>query len=208
MNDHSTRERILESASRMFSDKGFRDTTIADICADAKANIAAVNYHFGNKDRLYEAVWQHAHDLTQAAYPVPELDTSAPGMWLRAFVRCRVLAILDEGPSGWFSKIVGREMTHPTPLLSELRGKFLRPGKQQLETAVRLMLGPSATPLHIHCGMMNVLSLYAFLNTRRRVGGVLCRQKFDNAQTEQVVAQVAEFALAGLHGARQWVEGL
>ena len=51
-----TRDRILESACRAFAERGFRETTISDICRAAQANIAAVNYYFGSKEKLYEAV--------------------------------------------------------------------------------------------------------------------------------------------------------
>ena len=45
-----TRGRLLDAAGAIFADKGFRDATTAEICRRAKANIAAVNYHFGSKD--------------------------------------------------------------------------------------------------------------------------------------------------------------
>jgi AcrR family transcriptional regulator len=60
----STRERVLEAACQIFADKGFHNTTVADICEKAEANIAAVNYHFGDKESLYDAVWHHAFEIT------------------------------------------------------------------------------------------------------------------------------------------------
>ena len=48
-----TRQRLLEPASEVFAQKGFRDATIAEICREAGANVAAVNYHFGSKGELY-----------------------------------------------------------------------------------------------------------------------------------------------------------
>ncbi len=207
MGETCTRERILRCACRLFAEKGFRDTTVAEICAEAKANIAAVNYHFGAKDRLYRAVWQHTHALTDSAYPVPELDVELPEIWLRALIRSRVLAILDEGPNGWFLKLVAHEMPHPSPIFGELRDAYLRPGRQKLETAIAALLGANATARHVQCGMANVLSLYAFLNARRRVGGgALCRRGLAGNQAEPIAAQVAEFALAGLRGVRAWME--
>ncbi len=48
-----TQERILRAAERLFSEKGFDSTSIRDITAAADCNVAAVNYHFGGKDKLY-----------------------------------------------------------------------------------------------------------------------------------------------------------
>ena len=47
---------IVEAAMEVFAEKGFHNTTIRDICEQAGANIAAVNYHFQTKEQLYAAV--------------------------------------------------------------------------------------------------------------------------------------------------------
>ena len=71
----STKDRLIEAACAVFAEKGFRDATVADICERAGANIAAVNYHFGDKEKLYDAVWHHAYALAAEAYPI---DGSLP----------------------------------------------------------------------------------------------------------------------------------
>ena len=45
-------------AARLFADRGFAPVTVRDICRRARANVAAVNYHFGGKHGLYTAVMQ------------------------------------------------------------------------------------------------------------------------------------------------------
>src|ERR1700716_4702897 len=49
--DH-TRAAILNSAERLYADRGFGDVTLRDLVAAADVNLAAVNYHFGSKDEL------------------------------------------------------------------------------------------------------------------------------------------------------------
>ena len=51
----ATRKRLLAAAGRVFKEKGYRGATIADICRLAQTNIAAVNYHFSDKETLYLA---------------------------------------------------------------------------------------------------------------------------------------------------------
>jgi len=53
----TTKERLLDSAERLFADRGIAGTSLRDITAQAEANLAAVNYHFGGKDGLLEAVF-------------------------------------------------------------------------------------------------------------------------------------------------------
>lgn len=51
-----TRQRILEAALDLFGERGLGGTTVRDIAARAKVNVAAISYHFGGKDELYRAV--------------------------------------------------------------------------------------------------------------------------------------------------------
>src|SRR5450631_681854 len=54
-----TRDKLLDVAGRIFADRGYRSATIREISVAAGANVAAVNYHFGDKLALYtEAVHQ------------------------------------------------------------------------------------------------------------------------------------------------------
>jgi len=53
-----TRERLLDAAERLFCQKGFEATSIRDLTALAGCNIAAVNYHFGDKKRLYAEMFR------------------------------------------------------------------------------------------------------------------------------------------------------
>jgi AcrR family transcriptional regulator len=52
----ATRAALIEAASPMFADHGFEATRIRDIADKARANVAAINYHFGSKMGLYQAV--------------------------------------------------------------------------------------------------------------------------------------------------------
>src|SRR5437763_14145047 len=52
----ATRERILDAAEALFMEHGFEATSMRAITAAAAVNLAAVNYHFGSKEELFEAV--------------------------------------------------------------------------------------------------------------------------------------------------------
>jgi len=51
-----TRERLLAAAERHFSQYGFAGASLRQVTADARANLAAVSYHFGSKEDLFVAV--------------------------------------------------------------------------------------------------------------------------------------------------------
>src|SRR5690554_5571756 len=51
-----TCERILRAAEKLFSEKGFEATSLREITQLAEVNLASVNYHFGSKKGLIQAV--------------------------------------------------------------------------------------------------------------------------------------------------------
>lgn len=76
-----TRARILEAAERLFASKGHEKTSLREITAEAGVNLAAVNYHFGSKEGLIQAVHQQQLDsLNQERLAALELlETQAAG---------------------------------------------------------------------------------------------------------------------------------
>ena len=58
----STKERILNTTEQIISEKGFSSISLRTISSDAKTNLAAVNYHFGNKENLIEMMLERRLD--------------------------------------------------------------------------------------------------------------------------------------------------
>ncbi|VAW37149.1 Predicted transcriptional regulator for fatty acid degradation FadQ, TetR family [hydrothermal vent metagenome] len=58
----STKERILNTTEKIISEKGFSGISLRIISTNAKTNLAAVNYHFGNKEKLIEMMLQRRLD--------------------------------------------------------------------------------------------------------------------------------------------------
>src|SRR5213595_1121734 len=52
----ATKDRILDAAESLFMEHGFEATSLRSITAAADVNLAAVNYHFGSKEELFQAV--------------------------------------------------------------------------------------------------------------------------------------------------------
>ena len=50
------KQTIIEAAMELFADKGFEGTSIRELAAKAGVNIAMVNYYFGSKEKLFEAM--------------------------------------------------------------------------------------------------------------------------------------------------------
>src|SRR6202049_2648622 len=83
-----TREKLVEVAGRVFADRGYQAATVREICVRAGANVAAVNYHFGDKLGLYAEVLQESVRAAQVEAIQNALDQNAPPEdILRAVIR-------------------------------------------------------------------------------------------------------------------------
>jgi AcrR family transcriptional regulator len=133
-----TRQQLLEAAGEVFAEAGYRSATVREICRRAGANIAAVNYHFGDKERLYSEVLRYSHGKTLEKYP-PLLGLAVdapPEKKLRAFVLSLLLRIFDTGPTSWHGRLMAREMIEPSAALDSLVEERIRPMAVQLSQIV------------------------------------------------------------------------
>ena len=126
--DAETRERVLQAAQRLFGERGLRHVTVREICAAAEANVAAVNYHFGDKLGLYREVLQTAIDGMRgtneeaqragAGRPPEEQLRLYVGIFLRRLLRPENAAV---------HRLIQREINDPTPALDVLVEQGVRP---------------------------------------------------------------------------------
>jgi len=113
--DQETRERLLAAAERLFADRGFKRVTVREICRVAKANVAAVNYHFGDKLGLYRKVLQSAINRMRATNDAAReagRGQSAEEQ-LRRYIVIFVHRFLATGNDA-VHRIITREMHDPT----------------------------------------------------------------------------------------------
>ena len=120
-----TRRRLLDAAAEVFAEKGFASTTVREICQRAEANIAAVNYHFGDKQKLYAAVFADLHP--KAEFSPEHIVGLSPEERLRMFIRFFFKHILDPGRPSCHGRLMAREMTEPTGMLEAFIQTVVRP---------------------------------------------------------------------------------
>ena len=99
----ATKERLLNAAGEIFAEKGFHATSVREICEKAGANLASVNYHFGSKENLYEAVVHRTFDSAMEKYPpnLAEENHHSPQERLFGFVHRFLLRLLDRDRPDW-----------------------------------------------------------------------------------------------------------
>ena len=121
------RQRLLLAAEALFARKGYDGATVREICDRAGMNVAAINYHFGDKERLYIAAVRHAHACGVAdAGPPPVLAGLTPAERLRAFVAA-MLKNMDSPARPESMQLLMRELSLPSPATVSVVEDFIRP---------------------------------------------------------------------------------
>ncbi len=136
-----TKERLIDIAGNIFGREGFKATTIRKIAEAAEANIAAVNYHFRDKEGLYRAVLEDIFSKGFQRFPsVPLPGTSAdPEKRLYVFIQamfCRFLSREGWGGLSGRGKLIAREFLDPTPAFEDIVETYIRPQKNILAAIV------------------------------------------------------------------------
>src|SRR6185436_14635514 len=123
-----TRTRLIDAAGEMFAELGFHHTTVRQISKRAGANIAAVNYHFGDKTGLYTEVVRQSMraarlDAVRAAFeqnlPLEEI--------LRAVIKTRLESLRSLDLGDWHFRIFAHELAKPTPAINVVVNEAIRP---------------------------------------------------------------------------------
>ncbi|MEQ1622427.1 MAG: CerR family C-terminal domain-containing protein [Methylococcales bacterium] len=199
-----TRLRLLTAACRIFADKGFQIATIAEICEQANANIASVNYYFGDKETLYLESWRFAFNRELAQYPPDgELIPGASAeQRLASRIKSMVYRVADD--NSYSFAILHREMANPTRLLVDILEKEINPQRLQMFRLIKECLGQAASDQQIqycHASIMGqcfqLLRLKHMRNTRPNR-----TPPSDLSDTKAYAEHVAQFSLAGLQAIR------
>jgi TetR/AcrR family transcriptional regulator, regulator of cefoperazone and chloramphenicol sensitivity len=203
--DQETRERLLIAAERLFSERGFKGVTVREICREARANVAAVNYHFGDKLGLYRQVLQGAieamRSATEAARQAGAGQT--PDEKLRRYVALSLRRLLAPGHET-IHKLIDREMGNPTPALDDLVQQGVRPRLEYLSGVIAEMMGCDPSERRVLLCAMSVQSqslMYARRNPIAERLGFSARPS--PAEIDEAARHIADFSIAGIRASRR-----
>jgi AcrR family transcriptional regulator len=197
--DVETHDRLLRTAARLFAEQGFKRVTVRDISRAARANVAAVNYHFGNKLGLYGEVLRRAIGVLQTTTDAArrEGEGCPPEEQFRRFVHVYLRALLAT-PDDWIHRLIKREIEDPTPALDALVDQGLRPRIEYLSGIVAAIIGcayddPRVMRVVVSVQAQSVAYLPNAIGTRLGV-----KQALAPAEIEGLARHIVEFSLAGI----------
>jgi AcrR family transcriptional regulator len=193
--NHPTKKRILEAAGEIFGTKGFKDATIRTIAKDAKVNIAAINYHFRDKEGLYGAVLEEVFQLGFTRFPA-NMDLAAnadPQQRLKAFIRAMFYRLQSKegwGGIGGRGRLIARELLDPSPAFEAVLDRYIKPHKDMLVAIIIDIMGTDPGPEKLMSCAISIIGqciYYALASP------VIRKISADNAPTEENLDRLAEF---------------
>lgn len=207
----ATRQKVLEAACEVFARKGYRDATVQEICAGAGANVAAVNYYFGSKRKLYLAAWKYMSDTVHRQHFDHIKNIADPGRRLREIVAQRVSHVFDDGPAGRFRRVIHSEVNDPTEMHAEIRQRYLRPLMEVVTDTVAEMLGRSVSdPVVRRCAFSLQSQLVSLARLRFKAdSNVIQRLMGTNIpgrrQIDELVEHIVTFVMGGIQSVSRGV---
>lgn len=200
-----TKERILSAAERLFAESGIGNTSLRQITNRAKVNLAAVNYHFGSKDGLVEAVYERRLGPVTAAWleNIEQLENSYGDQPIpvdeivAAFVHPVAQLASDEQRGGRiFTRLLAQGYTEARHYFEKLFSSQYQNVLDRYRRALRTAL-PQLAPDTLCWRLQFLLGAL----TQGLSGGELLRLldgQADPADTDRAVREMIPFLVAGL----------
>jgi AcrR family transcriptional regulator len=201
---YSTRDKLLETAEQVFAERGYYKTTVREIAKRSGANIAAVNYHFGDKLGLYSEVLHHL--LAARVEPIEAaLDQNAPPEdVLRLVIRTRLRSVSGTTLPDWHFRILMHEFAQPSPLMARVVKEVSRPIFMRLLELTGKFIGlPPDDEKTRLCAFSVMGQVLLYVMQTPLLLRILPELKMTPEQVDRVTDHIVDFSLAYLRQLRE-----
>ncbi|HXB23057.1 MAG TPA: CerR family C-terminal domain-containing protein [Candidatus Solibacter sp.] len=193
-----TPDKLIDAAGRVFAERGYHATTVREICKRAGANVAAVNYHFGDKQGLYMAVLKHSVRASKVEAIQNAFNQQAPPEEiLRTIIKLRLQSAVRADLPDWHFRLMIHEFSQPSPVLSRVINEVSLPIYERMLDLVGRISGlpphHEKTRLCVH-SLMGQVFLYVL--QRPFLARVWPELKMNPEQVERIAGHIADFSLA------------
>ena len=195
-----TRRQLIEAAGWLFAEKGFAATSIRDICKRADVNIAAAHYHFGDKQKLYQAILEHCVEEDRKTFPLPVRAAKADAEKFLADYICVILSRMTRThQSEWRSALVNREMFTPSPeFVKFISEKCIGPDIEAFSATFK-SISPKASDEAIKTAVMSVIGMMgAYAMPVPLLKATVPAQQLSLKQCEAIAQFISRASVAGL----------
>lgn len=191
-------DRLLHVAIEVFAERGFRATTVREICSRAKVNVASVNYYFRSKEALYSKALALAIQEANQLYPMAAAQDKKlpPEQRLTLFIDNFLHKLLDDSHLGYHSKLITREIAEPTKALDEIIATAIVPQFALLEEIIQQILGIQTDQMTVKRCLLSVLGQCLLFKHSRSIVDRLHPELIANdSAIKETAAHITKFSL-------------
>ncbi|MBV6304273.1 CerR family C-terminal domain-containing protein [Candidimonas humi] len=194
----ATRARILEAAGELFAAAGFAETTSKAIAARAGVDLASINYHFGGRGGLYQAVLIEAHRRFVDLADLRELALSAvPAADKLKRLIGQIVQQTTDDAGGWHLAVLVAEILAPSSHAQVLFQSEIPSKASYLNSILAELTGiPEDDPALLRCAISTVAPCILLLIGRRGVPGPV--QELRKVPYGDLVDHLHRYAIGGL----------
>ena len=202
-----TRRKLIDAAGEVFAQAGYQAATVREICARAGANVAAVNYHFGDKLGLNTELLKTA--AGESGVPAIEKALRAPSAEdaLRRFVHAMFQQMSQADRPSWYMKVMAHEIAQPTEALPVVVKHVIKPKAQVLYSIVGRLIGrPPLDAKTRRCAHSIIGQVVHYMHARPVIALLWPEARMTPAAIEVMANHVTEFSLEALKGMKRHAE--
>lgn len=200
----TTQDKILNAAEALFAEQGFEQTSLRQITTEANVNLASVNYHFGSKKALIQAVMARYLDVF-----MPKLQTELETLAQRNQLNTRDVFDCFRAPLGELRGVHQQGSTLFLSLLgfayAEIQGHLRRYIMEQFGDVIALLLdmlhqaNPKLSPADMFWRLHFVLGATVFAQVSGPALREIAAADFgEDVAADQVVERLIPFIAGGV----------
>ena len=208
-----TKERILDTAEVLFAQKGYRAVSVREITSAAECNLAAVNYHFGNKENLYLEVfrsrWVPRAMRVRESFrkSLARQGSLSAAKVVRALAQAFVDGPLSDDERLRHSQLMTREMTQPTKAFKHVEEQVIQPFFKEVSDMLESVLSNKVGEEQMLLNIFSIFAMVLYFNFARVAVSRLTGREYDSAFRALLVEQITQFSLRGLGVGKMEVQG-
>jgi AcrR family transcriptional regulator len=199
MSSDDTRPRLLAAAGEIFAEKGFKGATVREIIQRAGVNIAAVNYHFRDKEGLYIEAVKMACSGTAEQSPFPAWDPETPPtVKLAGFIRTILQRMVENAGPPWHRQLMLLELARPSPACEELVRDRIRPIAEVLEEILKELI-PAVSRTERNLVAFSIIGQILHYRVNQPIIALLVGpEEFKTYDVNLLAGHITRFSLAAL----------
>lgn len=199
-----TRDRLLDEAEDLFAQRGYHAVSVREITKAAAVNLAAVNYHFGNKQNLYLEVfrsrWMPRASRIQQSFrqSLNHNGNPTPDMVIQSFARAFLEGPMSADERTRHLKLISGELAQPTEAFEQVVEQVFRPLFGNLLQDMRRVMPHAIDEKQMVLNIFSILSMVLYFNfARPLIAQFVEVQDIDDLETS-LIDHIVKFSLNGI----------